>query len=345
MTLQIGHENTICFPIIRQDFILTALESLRRHTPANFKTIVVNQTQPNPRFEAQLWELSDIVIRPHLNYGFAQASNLAMRLAPTPYVTVSNDDIEFLDNWWEGVTDTFRKFPRAIAVAPMSPKEPGWGYGEPGYRYLIPSDSDDPHLAQLRQRNELIRLQWRNKRDEVNALQADSAKADKAKLDELQAEFLLVGKVLREFQAELEPIVYAESQKPEYIEALVRERNNAVIDGIAMWLVVFKRKEWEEVGMFDERFFPGGGEDYDLDFRIYDEGYRAVASSLSWVWHHWGKSKDDPRGFSTALPNARGPWNKLSTKGFGREGLYHPDVDVWARSGTRLDSDVYRAGL
>ena len=37
------------------------------------------------------------------------------------------------------------------------------------------------------------------------------------------------------------------------------------IDGIAMWGVTFKIKLLENVGLFDEKFYPGGGEDYDLN--------------------------------------------------------------------------------
>jgi len=264
--------NTIVFPIVRQDFILHALKSLRATTPPNYKTIVVNQTVPNREFEEALYELADIIIRTHLNYGFAQAANMGARLAPTEYVTIANDDVEFLPGWWEGIVETFERFPKAMAVSPMSPKEPGWGYGEEGFR---------------------------------------------------------------------EHLTLEESRSPENIQALKEQWNGAVVDAIAMWLVVFKHKEWVELGMFDERFTPGGGEDYDADARIYQAGHRALASSLSWVYHHWGQSKDKPNGLSTALPRARPSWNKLS----GPEGLWEPDCDVWGRNCRRKDPIVWRAPL
>ena len=66
-----------------------------------------------------------------------------------------------------------------------------------------------------------------------------------------------------------------------------------VCDAIAMWMPVFKTECFEKVGLFDERFYPGGGEDYDMDARIYREYYRAVGTTRSWVWHHWGQSKDE----------------------------------------------------
>jgi GT2 family glycosyltransferase len=268
--------NTFCFPIIRQDQILPALASLREHTPPNYRTIVVNQTVPNREFEEALYDACDYIIRPHWNLGFAQAANLGMRLAPTPYVTVSNDDIIFLAGWFEGIEKSFAMFPRAIAIGPMSPKEPGWGYNEPGYR---------------------------------------------------------------------EHLTLEESQVPANIQQQIEKWHGSVIDGLAMFLVVFKRKEWQEIGMFDERFVPGGGEDYCALFRIYKRGWRALSTSYSWVYHHWGQSKDMKDGFDTALPLARPRWNKLSTKCDPDEGLYDPDCCIWATKGTRTDPNVYRASL
>ena len=65
-----------------------------------------------------------------------------------------------------------------------------------------------------------------------------------------------------------------------------------VCDAIAMWMPVFKTECFEKIGLFDEKFYPGGGEDMDMDGRIYREGYRAVGTTRSWTWHWWGASKD-----------------------------------------------------
>jgi GT2 family glycosyltransferase len=270
--------NTFVFPIVRMDYILPALQSLRRFTPANYRTIVVNQTQCNETFERNLWEAADYVIRTHYNLGFAQAVNLGTRLAPTPWVTVCNDDVLFFNaQWWPGIMETFERFPTALGVTPMSPKEPGWGWGEEGYRMH-------------------------------------------AELDEC-----------RENPAGV-------------VDRLKKQFNGAVIDGFPAWLVVFRREEWMELGMFDERF-NAGGEDYDGLCRAYQAGYRMLASSYSWVWHWWGQSKDEPDGLNWALPRARDPWNKLSTKGFGDEGLWDPDLHVWGENCTRTDPNVFRAPL
>lgn len=271
--------NTFVFPIVRRDCILDALDSLVKHTPANYKTIVVNQTQYDPKFETELWQRADIVIRTSLNYGFAQAVNIGTRIATTEWVTIANDDIIwFSDQWWQGIMETFDRFPRALAVVPYTPKEPGWGWGEPGYRMHATLDDclNDPEGVVAR-----LKAKW----------------------------------------------------------------SGAVIDGFAAWCTTFKRKKWMELGMFDERFFPGGGEDYDSLGRAYQAGYRFLASSYSYVYHHWGQSKDEPDGLDMALPPARENWNKLSTKGFGNEGLWDPDLDQWGRGCTRIDETVWRAPL
>ena len=65
-----------------------------------------------------------------------------------------------------------------------------------------------------------------------------------------------------------------------------------VVDGAAFIMVYFKRECFEKIGLLDERFFPGSGEDYDMLARIYKEDLRLVSTSYSWIWHHWTKSKD-----------------------------------------------------
>lgn len=273
-----SEQSTFIFPIVRTDFILPALESLHQTTPGH-RTIVINQTRyADPDFEWRLWELSDLVIRCKKNYGFSQAVNLGTRLATTDWVTVCNDDVVFFDrNWYAGIMETFRRFPTALGVAPMSPREPGWGYGEPGYRMH-------------------------------------------AELSECLAD-------------------------PTGVAArLTAQWNGAVIDGMPAWCVTFKREEWIRLGMFDERF-SAGGEDYDGLARAYQAGYRMLGSSLAWVFHHWGQSKDEPDGLSQALPAARPAWNKLSTKGFGQAGLWDPDCQVWGQGCVRTDSTVWRAPL
>lgn len=132
---------------------------------------------------------------------------------------------------------------------------------------------------------------------------------------------------------------------PDRIAMLKEQEKGLIIDGIMMWCSVFKREEWDKLGMFDERFIPGSGEDYDALARICQAGYRAVGTSLSWVWHYWSQSKDNLSGMKTALPQRRTMWNKLSTKGFGADGLWEPDCNQWGENCERTDPNVARMPL
>jgi len=66
-----------------------------------------------------------------------------------------------------------------------------------------------------------------------------------------------------------------------------------LLDGICMWAPVFDRSKLSGVqgckpGLwFDELYWPGGGEDYDLGRRASLSGMRCVGTEWSWVWHWW----------------------------------------------------------
>lgn len=71
-----------------------------------------------------------------------------------------------------------------------------------------------------------------------------------------------------------------------------RHTTGIVVDGAVFVMPYFKRDLFEEVGLLDERFFPGSGEDVDFCARAYIKSYRIVSTSFSWIWHHWSRSKD-----------------------------------------------------
>jgi len=293
--------NTFVFPIIRRDWIMGALHSLSNHTLQNYRVIVIDQTVPDAQFEDTLRQNCDLWVKTRQNYGFAQAANLGIRLAPTPYVTVCNDDVEFIwHGWWQGIEETFSRYDNLAAVNPMSPKEPGWGWGRPGFVY---------YCANCGMRYI----------DEKRPCNCDN----------------------------YEPLDHAAFQQHAHniVRRMIDAARGSVIDGIACWCPVFRREALEDIGLFDERFNPGGGEDYDFSARCYQAGYRALATSLSWVWHHWGQSKDEKDGFDSALPLAKPRWNYLSTKGDPERGLWDPDCDCWGHGCTRTDENVYRAPL
>lgn len=95
----------------------------------------------------------------------------------------------------------------------------------------------------------------------------------------------------------MEGYQYTEDMDDETYKSLLKPY---CIDGICMWGPVFKRELLDKVrgiipgkAWFDERFFPGGGEDYDLNRRAYLSGMRCLGSNRSYVWHHWYSTKND----------------------------------------------------
>lgn len=75
---------------------------------------------------------------------------------------------------------------------------------------------------------------------------------------------------------------------------LLQTKGGGWIDGICMWAPVFKREMLDKVpgvipgkAWFDERFYPGGGEDYDLNRRAFLSNMRCLGTNLAIVWHHW----------------------------------------------------------
>jgi GT2 family glycosyltransferase len=108
-----------------------------------------------------------------------------------------------------------------------------------------------------------------------------------------------------------------------------------VVDGIAMWCPIFKREAFIELGLFEERFVWGGGEDYDMLARAYSCAFpidrdecdptfhrRMVSTMKSWVWHWWGQSKDVKEQLRPELFQGKEPWNDNGQ-------LWGPSFDVW----------------
>ena len=338
---------TFCFPIVRQDMICNALRSLHRYTKGySYKTVVMNMSVPNREFEDELYGLCDVVIRPHVNYGFAQSASIMMRIAPTPYISIVNDDVEFCyEGWFDGILETFEKFPAAAAVNPQSPKEPGWGWGEPGYRYLVPKPFLKGNLKKLYNEDRRLMERVREVKKAWEEFQkgsvrdTDTGKQLLAKLEGRRRKY-------QETQEELEERILVLSHDRGYIDALIEEKKWMVVDAFAAWCSTFRADALADIGLFDERFVPGGSEDYTWMYDCYKKEYRALSTSRSLVNHFWGRTKDTPGGLSTALPLARPAWNCLSTKGFGDRGLFSPDCSVWAEDwSVRVDPEIYRAPL
>src|SRR6266478_2018554 len=121
------------------------LETLYKYTPPNFYVFLIDQTPKG--FDMSLREKYKnlMIIRTPCtevhhrgNLGFAKATNLGISLVETPYFTMCNDDVEFInDAWWEGVLKTFElvdgQTPErpSMMVNPASLKLPDWSVGRP----------------------------------------------------------------------------------------------------------------------------------------------------------------------------------------------------------------------
>jgi glycosyltransferase involved in cell wall biosynthesis len=261
--------NTFSVAVVLPTFINRFLETLEKYTEPNYQVIVVDNSR-----EGVLNRIHGKVtcyLRPHHNLGFAQSHNIAMKLATTRYITCANDDVEFVDNrWWQGILETFaQNGDNVVAVNPSSIKIPGWGYGLPGDFYLLP-------------------------------YQESYTKQD--------YDFLLSGKF---------------DSVPD-LPATYPRQSQWVIDGIATWCTVFDTErmntalaeEKHQFGVenpynlyFDEKFYPGGGEDYDLNARMYRLGRRMIGTSRSWVYHHWSSTRNHEDLLPTIEQNR--VWNNL----------------------------------
>lgn len=99
---------------------------------------------------------------------------------------------------------------------------------------------------------------------------------------------------------------YSSDMNDEEYDRLVKEHGKGwIIDGICTYATVFDKEKLDNVkgvvkgkSWYDEYFWPGGGEDYDLNRRAYISGYRMLGSGLSYVWHWWYGSNDGKVNFS-----------------------------------------------
>lgn len=81
--------------------------------------------------------------------------------------------------------------------------------------------------------------------------------------------------------------------KDHYINEHLTLQPGSVIDGVTMYCSVVKTRAFLEVGLLDEHYFPGGGEDYDYNCRANMANYRCVGTTMSWIFHHWSKSMNE----------------------------------------------------
>jgi GT2 family glycosyltransferase len=219
--------------------VLRCLKTLHERTPDNFRVILVDQG------EKDLWKevkpYVHLYLKSYRQLGFSKACNEGWRIADTPYVTLLNDDVEFIDpRWWEGVMESFRQ--NVVGVNPKTARA-----------YTLGTKIED-------------RLPYKEEWSE-----ADYNDMLKLPYDSLQCQ--------------------------------------------AMFCTVFKQDIAAKIGLFDEFFYPSGGEDTDwiaragglLEDQNHFRGYEVISTPKSYVWHWWNQSAVDTT-FTKARIQLREKW-------------------------------------
>lgn len=271
------------------------LETLYRHTDNIFYVYIIDQSiegvdantlrDKYPNLMVIRTPKSDVHYTGNL--GFAQATNLGVKLVITPYFMMVNDDVEFLHPaWWDGVLDTFKLVERAtpespaMIVNPASVRLADWSVGR--------ASGDDFDIIPYKP--DYTDEDWRHLTEDDH-----------------------------------------------YINEHLTIKPGSVIDGVTMYASVVDTKKFLEVGMLDEKYFPGAGEDYDYSCLSRMYGYRCVGTTLSWVFHHWSSSfksmRDEEYIQQLKVPELN--WNQNHDK-------WGPGFDIWGykcpECGTRMET-------
>jgi len=299
--------NTFVVPIIRTDFIERCLETMHRHTPPGFQVVIIDQT-PEGVLKDIPSRMFDGYFRPYRNLGFAKASNTGFKIAQGKV----NEVFEHRE-YQEGLHKGFR-----------------WMELRNGDRLvlhgLLSTDFkfDPSFITTCNDDVEFINKRW------WEGIIETFNKVETAVCVNPSCPKLPAWSMGTEEDVDLFP--YEEDYTEEdYDSMLVHPEwgGEKVIDGICMWCTVFRTEAFEWVGYFDERFYPGAGEDYDYLGRSYKEGFRCVGTSRSWVYHHWGVSKDRMHEAKRAVVDPRLAWNKIYE-------IWPNGFDIWGKCPDRL---------
>lgn len=112
--------------------------------------------------------------------------------------------------------------------------------------------------------------------------------------------------------------------EPHYVNEHLTIQPGSVVDGVTMYASVCHTQRFLEIGLLDEKYFSGSGEDYDYSCRSSMMGFRSVGTTLSYVYHHWSASfkalQDEDEAKSLQIPELN--WNGTSEK-------WGEGFDIW----------------
>ena len=247
---------TLVVPTAGYQYVVKSLRTFRKYAPGA-AIIVIDQTPEGMLSHEEQEVYTEAYVWVHRSLGFSKAMNMGISLSDTKYVCCANDDVELVNvRWWEGIVETFYKWPNACGINPASIK---------GFH------SEPDHLPYKEEYTE----------EDYNYLLSDR--------------------------------VIPESQTPRFSADMI-------VHGIMTWFTVFDRDKLERVKdngcYFDERFYPGGGEDYDLNCRVFDKGMLMLGCHNSWAYHFWNATRiDNPPKYIDSLR-----FNSVEEKYKRREG-------------------------
>jgi GT2 family glycosyltransferase len=105
--------------------------------------------------------------------------------------------------------------------------------------------------------------------------------------------------------------------EPHPVNKRLTIRPRSFNEGAELFCSVARMDRLRQVGPLNERFYPGGGEDYDYNRRVRTHGFCCVSTSESWVYHHWGQSRRMVTANRSSADEAL-RWNNLSSLWHGR---------------------------
>jgi len=113
--------NTFIIPVaFEHEYVEKCIKSIYKYND-NFRIILIDQTVGSKM--DYLKDQVHVYISVYRNLGFAKAMNMGIKMATTPYITLCNDDIEFINKrWFKGITDLFDRAPNILAINPSSVK-------------------------------------------------------------------------------------------------------------------------------------------------------------------------------------------------------------------------------